>query len=366
MTSVNKAQRKSRFLIFFCATSLALMSLLFSHASLAQDNQIISILPDHSQAVIRIKLKEAIQQAPSLFILPAPDRVVTDFLQASNGTGKKEINSSDAWLRSIDIIEVSGRTRLVFNLKQAFKNPSISVEGDTAVIRLSDSSDVTVTDTPYKDPVQSGVAAPELFNTHLVLARAGRADAQFSVGEMYRTGYGISPDVSKALHWFRLAAQQGNANAQAHLAVMYREGSGIAKDAALAGHWFLLAARQGVVIAQLNLGYMYREGQGLAKNAEKAVYWYRQAAEKNDPDAQLCLAGMYYLGEGVKKDLKQTEHWALRSARQDYLPAQKVLAQMYASDSGIRHDETDAVFWYRKAAEQGDQEAQQILKELSR
>jgi TPR repeat protein len=366
MMSFNKALRKPRFLILFCMANLALVLLVFSNTSLAQENQIVDVVTDENQTSITIKLKEAVKQAPSLFILTAPDRVVADFVRISNATGKKEFNPGNAWLRSIDIIEVSGRTRLVFNLKQTFKNGSVSVDGDTAVVRLSDSSNVAVTDEPAKDLAQSEVKAAELFKTHLALAEAGRADAQFSVGEMYRSGYGVSPDASKALHWFRLAAQQGNANAQAHLAVMYREGSGIVKDVTLAGHWFLQAARQGVVIAQLNLGYMYREGQGLTKNAEKAVYWYRRAAEKNDPDAQLCLAGMYYLGEGVKKDLSQTEHWALRAARQDYLPAQKVLAQMYASDSGIRHDETQAVFWYRKAAEQGDQEAQQMLQQLPR
>ena len=54
-------------------------------------------------------------------------------------------------------------------------------------------------------------------------AEQGDAQAQFNLGEMYRTGEGVAQDYKEAAAWFRKAADQGDAQAQLNLGVMYYE-----------------------------------------------------------------------------------------------------------------------------------------------
>src|SRR5262245_17961509 len=46
------------------------------------------------------------------------------------------------------------------------------------------------------------------------LARAGSPAAQFNLGQLYRQGQGIPPDLSQARYWYEAAAAQGYAFAQ--------------------------------------------------------------------------------------------------------------------------------------------------------
>ena len=45
-------------------------------------------------------------------------------------------------------------------------------------------------------------------------AEQGDADAQSSLGYMYRKGQGVTQDDAEAVNWTRKAADQGNAEAQ--------------------------------------------------------------------------------------------------------------------------------------------------------
>src|SRR5438477_7964199 len=59
-----------------------------------------------------------------------------------------------------------------------------------------------------------------------VLAKQGDANAQYSLGNMYRTGQGVRQDYAESVRWFREAAGQGDAKAQNGLAYMYATGKG--------------------------------------------------------------------------------------------------------------------------------------------
>jgi TPR repeat protein len=73
-------------------------------------------------------------------------------------------------------------------------------------------------------------------------------------------------DYATALEEFRPLAEGGDANAQATLGVMYRAGQGVPQDDAEAVRWYRLAAEQGHATAQFNLGAAYRLGEGVAKD----------------------------------------------------------------------------------------------------
>ncbi|EET45193.1 Sel1 repeat protein [Neisseria sicca ATCC 29256] len=54
---------------------------------------------------------------------------------------------------------------------------------------------------------------PDLQKT-LQSAKQGNADAQFNLGLMYDSGRGVRQDYTKAVQWYRKAAEQGVAEAQ--------------------------------------------------------------------------------------------------------------------------------------------------------
>jgi TPR repeat protein len=54
---------------------------------------------------------------------------------------------------------------------------------------------------------------------------------------MYMIGQGVQQDVVGAIRWYRRAAEQGVAEAQNSLGWMYREGRGVPQDDAEAARW---------------------------------------------------------------------------------------------------------------------------------
>lgn len=69
--------------------------------------------------VVRIELSEALAADPTGFAIQSPARIALDFPGATNSTGKSVIELNQGNLRSINIVEASGRARLVLNLKSA-------------------------------------------------------------------------------------------------------------------------------------------------------------------------------------------------------------------------------------------------------
>ena len=98
------------------------------------------------------------------------------------------------------------------------------------------------------------------------LAEAGQADAQFGMGLLYASGFGVSLDDSLALKWYLSAADQGHAEAECNIAVMYANGWGVPQSDDEAFKWYSLAAEGGVARAQTNLARMYSSGFGVAQD----------------------------------------------------------------------------------------------------
>lgn len=57
----------------------------------------------------------------------------------------------------------------------------------------------------------------EKFRLNLEKAKAGDADAQYSLGVMYEKGQGVRQDYAEAVKWYRKAGEQGYAGAQTNL-----------------------------------------------------------------------------------------------------------------------------------------------------
>jgi hypothetical protein len=112
-------------------------------------------------------------------------------------------------------------------------------------------------------------------------ATDGDANAQLELGIRYLTGRGVAiEDAVQARNWFLKAADQGNSTAQFWLGEMFSTGWGIPEDKARAAIWYRKAAEQGLATAQFALGNMYESGRGAPLNHKEAVKWIQKAANQ--------------------------------------------------------------------------------------
>ncbi|MEJ2455553.1 MAG: tetratricopeptide repeat protein, partial [Candidatus Thiodiazotropha sp.] len=86
-------------------------------------------------------------------------------------------------------------------------------------------------------------------------------------------------DFEKAAQIYLELAQAGDKEAQFALGNFYRSGRGVKKDHQQAFAWFSKAAEQGHVKAQYTTGTLYENGWGVKADTEKAKAWYARAAE---------------------------------------------------------------------------------------
>jgi TPR repeat protein len=139
------------------------------------------------------------------------------------------------------------------------------------------------------------------------LARAGNADAQYTIGYLYYYGYGTNRDPQRALKWIRRAAARGNARAITALRTLFsmsaRSGGAArtvdpmaaAEAAYRAGDYrraradWLRLAENGECRAQLALARMHEFGIGVSASFAQAARWYRLVLQRGCPDAETVL-----------------------------------------------------------------------------
>lgn len=89
--------------------------------------------------IVKLDLKQALDKAPSSFSVANPARVVFDFAGTANALGRSVQQVNDGDLRSINIVQVGDRTRLVLNLKRPGTYQT-QQDGSSFVITLAGTS----------------------------------------------------------------------------------------------------------------------------------------------------------------------------------------------------------------------------------
>ena len=117
----------------------------------------------------------------------------------------------------------------------------------------------------------------EMFEAYLRDAESGDAKAQYNAGVCYANGYGVEPDVPKAVEWYKKAADQGYVYAQFNLGACYFSGSGVEQNYEKAFEMMKKAAEQGLANAQIVLAQCYLKGYGVKPNSVKADEWIEKA-----------------------------------------------------------------------------------------
>jgi len=117
----------------FIATAMAF-------AQDAGSNSLEAMTVARQGGVVNVKLtfKEPLAVLPSGFSVAKPARIALDFFNTTNALGKNSQTYNEGDLRSVNVVEVEGRTRLVLNLNRAMTYET-SLDGKTLVLALNSS-----------------------------------------------------------------------------------------------------------------------------------------------------------------------------------------------------------------------------------
>lgn len=164
----------------FAGIATMLAGLLFSlsvFGQQAQPNLLESISTSTLQGgrvILRVNFRDALTAVPPGFTVTNPARIALDLPNVVNGLGKSTVDVSEGDVRSVSVVESSGRTRMVVNLTRTLtyttaldgKSLVITVEGGLASV-AKDTSQTT------KFAESAPVSAAQKFNIRDVDFRRG-------------------------------------------------------------------------------------------------------------------------------------------------------------------------------------------------
>ena len=137
---------KGRVLAVVLPTALALTLAAYAPSVMAQN-----VIEDVSVAkgaagrtTLTFTLKEPLPAAPSVFAIATPPRLVLDFANTTS-LGKATNEVTDSVLRSYNVVQAQGRTRVVLNLikSQAY---DVKTDGKKLLIALFDAPGTAIAD----------------------------------------------------------------------------------------------------------------------------------------------------------------------------------------------------------------------------
>lgn len=226
--------------------------------------------------------------------------------------------------------------------------------------------------------------------------------AQFLLGQMHESGYGVVANEDEAIRYYKLAAAGGSdggwpvahynlgniyydklsyadaaqefgsfvnntggdekskAEARYKLGMLYKNGNGVTKDYALAGKEFATAANIGAGHnkARYEMGMLYLKGDGVGQDFttaagyfQKASFYNEAAEQSGDPEAQFALSKLYGMGKGVVQSDADAVKYLRMAARDDHTKAQFGMGVMYATGKGVPQSMEIAYLWIARAAE---------------
>lgn len=152
MNELKIESKRGAMLVKFFLTGL----LTLSQLALAQTNSIESITANQQgvNVIVKINLKNPLVKSPLGFAISNPARIALDFADTSNNTGKTAIDIGMGDLRNVNLVEVTGRSRLVFNLNKSL-NYATTVEGNSVIVTIDGSGGIATAVNSQGLPVAS-------------------------------------------------------------------------------------------------------------------------------------------------------------------------------------------------------------------
>lgn len=122
------------------ATSVAASSLAWAQGSIEN----ISGAMQGGVEIVRIDFSEPVVNLPTGFVVQSPARIALDFPETTSSLGKSTVQINQGNIRSANLVQSAGRSRVVLNLKQA-SSYRTELQGKSVLV--------------YLDPSVSAVAA---------------------------------------------------------------------------------------------------------------------------------------------------------------------------------------------------------------
>jgi len=97
--------------------------------------------------VVKLTLKQPLAAQPASFSIANPARIAFDFPSTGNGLGRNSQQVNEGDIRSINIVQVGDRTRLVLNLNQ-MNHYETRIEGTTMLINFAPKAAVAASAAP--------------------------------------------------------------------------------------------------------------------------------------------------------------------------------------------------------------------------
>ncbi len=116
-----------------------------------------------------------------------------------------------------------------------------------------------------------------LFDFQMKLAAKGNMEAEFKVGEMYETGFGVEKNIKAAREWINKSAAQGHETANFKLLYWEIESNGVKGESKKKLAELKSKADKGNPQAMCYLGKMYAYGVGVKTNYDLALDWLNKA-----------------------------------------------------------------------------------------
>jgi type IV pilus assembly protein PilQ len=160
-------------------------------ASVAQTNSIdgFNIAAQGGRVIVRLTMKEPLGAPPASFTVAQPARIAFDFAGTSNALGRASQEINEGELRSVSLVQVGDRTRVVLNLRTMVTYET-QVDGRNVNIVLSPIVQAGVRPSPRVERFAEGV--PDAKHAiRDVDFRRGRTGEGRVVVELSDTGTGI-------------------------------------------------------------------------------------------------------------------------------------------------------------------------------
>jgi type IV pilus assembly protein PilQ len=97
--------------------------------------------------VIRANFKQPLAALPAAFTVTNPARIALDLPNTSNGLGKSTVEVGEGAVRSISVVEVANRTRMVVNLSQTLNYTAV-LDGSALVLTVDSALQGVLKDSP--------------------------------------------------------------------------------------------------------------------------------------------------------------------------------------------------------------------------
>ena len=164
----------------FAGITTAMMGLMLSLGVLAQPAQpnllesINTSTLQGGKVIVRVNFKDALAVVPPGFTVTNPARIALDLPNVVNGLGKNTVEIGEGDVRSVSVVESSGRTRMVVNLTRSLTY-STALDGKSLVITIDGGLPSVVKDTPQttKFAESAPASAEQKFNIRDVDFRRG-------------------------------------------------------------------------------------------------------------------------------------------------------------------------------------------------